>query len=116
MSSGQCEGSRRLACGGTLEHERVLPFKPVDGFNDLIVWQNKMDLVAAAYLLSSKLPKDETCGLVAQIRRAADCVPSSIELPTASWPSGVPSFSVGPLAEMENSRSRWDFGIWPNRT
>jgi four helix bundle protein len=51
---------------------------PVENFKDLLVWQKSMDLVEAVYLLSSKLPREETFGLAAQMRRAAVSIPSNI--------------------------------------
>jgi len=47
-------------------------------FRDLIVWQKSLDLVEEIYYLSKLLPKDETYGLINQIRRAATSIPSNI--------------------------------------
>jgi four helix bundle protein len=47
-------------------------------YRDLIVWQKAMDLATATYRATKDLPKDETYGLRAQIRRAAVSIPSNI--------------------------------------
>jgi four helix bundle protein len=47
-------------------------------YSDLIAWQKAMDLVEEAYALSAQLPKEETYGLRAQVRRAAISVPANI--------------------------------------
>ena len=44
----------------------------------LIAWQKSMDLVVAIYDLTKAFPKDETYGLISQLRRAAVSVPSNI--------------------------------------
>ena len=41
-------------------------------------WQKSMDLVEAAYKVSSLLPLDERLGMVPQIRRSATSVPANI--------------------------------------
>ena len=45
---------------------------------DLDVWKEAMQLVKGVYRLSAILPREETYGLVAQMRRAAVSVPSNI--------------------------------------
>jgi four helix bundle protein len=50
----------------------------VRNYRDLLVWQNGIELVKEAYLLSKGLPASERFGLVSQIRRAAASVPSNI--------------------------------------
>jgi len=45
---------------------------------DLEVWNRAMDLAAEVYKITSELPKTETFGLVAQMRRAAVSLPSNI--------------------------------------
>ncbi len=47
-------------------------------YRDLIVWQRAMDLVIAVYQLTRDWPREETYGLVSQIRRAAVSIPSNI--------------------------------------
>ena len=48
------------------------------GHKDLIVWQKSMDLVVEIYVLTREFPKDETYGLVSQMRRSAVSIPSNI--------------------------------------
>lgn len=50
----------------------------VKSYRDLKVWQRAMELVTESYRLSKFLPKDETYGLVSQIRRAAVSVAANI--------------------------------------
>ncbi len=47
-------------------------------YKDLISWQKSMQLAAEVYRLTKNLPKEETCGLSSQVRRAAASVPSNI--------------------------------------
>ena len=50
----------------------------VSSYQELIVWQKGMELVKIIYLLSRKLPKEESFGLTDQIRRSAVSIPSNI--------------------------------------
>ncbi|MDM7921781.1 MAG: four helix bundle protein, partial [Pyrinomonadaceae bacterium] len=45
---------------------------------NLVAWQKSMDLVVAVYDVTKLLPKEETYGLISQMRRAAVSVPSNI--------------------------------------
>lgn len=45
---------------------------------DLAVWHEAMQLVKAVYAWTSSLPKEETYGLMAQMRRAALSIPCNI--------------------------------------
>ncbi len=47
-------------------------------FKELKVWQKAMDLVTEIYLSTQNFPKEETYGLISQIRRSAISVPSNI--------------------------------------
>jgi four helix bundle protein len=47
-------------------------------FRDLRVWQKAMDLVEKVYVLTQKFPREETYGLLSQIRRAVVSIPSNI--------------------------------------
>jgi len=51
---------------------------PAQRFEDLIVWQKAHQLVLRVYRLTKNFPKEETYGLVAQMRRAAVSVPANI--------------------------------------
>src|SRR5687767_10936139 len=44
----------------------------------LIAWQKSMELVVVIYEITKTFPKDETYGLVSQMRRAAVSGPSNI--------------------------------------
>ena len=44
----------------------------------LIAWQKSMDLVVSIYDATRSFPKEETYGMVSQLRRAAVSVPSNI--------------------------------------
>jgi four helix bundle protein len=50
----------------------------VRSYRDLVVWKKAIDLVAEIYNCTRSFPKEETYGLVAQLRRAAVSVPSNI--------------------------------------
>jgi four helix bundle protein len=45
---------------------------------DLILWQKSMNLAVRVYNLSQNLPRNETFGLVVQMRRAGSSIPSNI--------------------------------------
>ena len=47
-------------------------------FRELRVWQQAIDLVEKIYLLTQNFPKQETYGLMSQLRRAVISVPSNI--------------------------------------
>ena len=47
-------------------------------FRDLVVWQKAMALVTEIYRHTKSFPKDETYGLISQIRRSAVSIPSNI--------------------------------------
>jgi len=50
----------------------------LQGFRDLRVWQDAMDLVIKVMKLTESLPHHELYGLGSQIRRSAISVPSNI--------------------------------------
>jgi four helix bundle protein len=47
-------------------------------FRDLLVWQKAHGWVLALYAFTAAFPKQETYGLVAQMRRAAISIPANI--------------------------------------
>ncbi len=50
----------------------------IKSHRDLIVWQKAMDLTVWIYHLTKSFPKEETYGLISQIRRAAVSIPANI--------------------------------------
>lgn len=50
----------------------------VNSYRDLVVWQKSVQLVTKVYTLSRDFPRQETYGLVDQMRRAAVSIPSNI--------------------------------------
>jgi len=50
----------------------------VQSYRDLLAWQKAMNLVESIYALTSRLPDAERFGLVAQLRRAAVSIPSTL--------------------------------------
>ncbi len=50
----------------------------VRSYRDLIVWQKSIELVTEIYRYTQVFPKQETYGLISQLRRAAVSVPSNI--------------------------------------
>ncbi|RST87059.1 four helix bundle protein [Aquibium carbonis] len=47
-------------------------------YQDLVVWQQAMDLATSVYATTKTWPKDELYGLTNQARRAATSVPANI--------------------------------------
>ena len=45
---------------------------------DLRVWQQSIEMVTSIYMMTQSFPKEETFGLVSQLRRASVSVPSNI--------------------------------------
>jgi four helix bundle protein len=72
---------------------------------DLDVWKEAMTLAKEIYRLTANFPKEETYGLVSQIRRAAVSIPSNIAEGAArnSSKEFIQSLyvSLGSLAELE---------------
>ena len=72
---------------------------------DLAVWKEAVTLAKEVYRLTANFPKEETYGLVSQIRRAAVSIPSNIAEGAArnSNKEFIQSFYVssGSLAESE---------------
>jgi four helix bundle protein len=50
----------------------------MNSYKDLIVWQKSFTLTKKLYILTNQFPKNETYGLISQIRRAAVSIPSNI--------------------------------------
>ena len=50
----------------------------VRSYRDLIAWQKAIDLVTEVYACTRTFPREETYGLVSQLRRADVSVPSNI--------------------------------------
>jgi four helix bundle protein len=48
------------------------------GFEDLIVWQKAHGFVLEIYQLTKRFPREETFGLISQMRRSAVSVPANI--------------------------------------
>ncbi|MBR3071067.1 four helix bundle protein [Fibrobacter sp.] len=48
------------------------------GYRDLVVWQQAMDVAVETYRLTSSFPKEEIFGLTSQMRRAAVSIASNI--------------------------------------
>ncbi|RLP22960.1 four helix bundle protein [Mesorhizobium sp. YM1C-6-2] len=47
-------------------------------YQDLLVWQQSMDLVTEIYSMTKAWPKEELFGLTTQVRRAATSIPANI--------------------------------------
>jgi four helix bundle protein len=50
----------------------------IQSFKDLLVWKKAIALSVSCYELTKAFPKDETYGMIAQIRRASVSVPANI--------------------------------------
>lgn len=47
-------------------------------FHDLVVWQKAIELTTCIYKLTRNFPKDETYGLISQMRRSSVSIASNI--------------------------------------
>ena len=47
-------------------------------YQDLVVWQQAMDLTVGVYSMTRSWPKEELYGLTSQVRQAATSVPANI--------------------------------------
>jgi len=45
---------------------------------DLKIWKKAMELAKSVYLLASELPNEEKYGLISQIKRCSNSIPSNI--------------------------------------
>jgi four helix bundle protein len=50
----------------------------MNSYQELIVWQKSIDLVAEIYKLTESFPNNEMYGLTSQMRRAAVSIPANI--------------------------------------
>lgn len=50
----------------------------IENYRDLEIWQSGMDVARRVYGWTATFSKEELCGLVSQMRRAAVSIPSSI--------------------------------------
>lgn len=50
----------------------------IQSYKQLIVWQKSIQLVKEIFILTSKFPKAELYGIIAQMRRSAISIPSNI--------------------------------------
>jgi four helix bundle protein len=57
-----------------LEDDRV----GARNYSDLLAWQKAMERVVEVYKATKAFPKEEICGLTAQLRRAVVSIPSNI--------------------------------------
>jgi four helix bundle protein len=65
----------------------VPPKKKIESFQDLVVWQKSMDLVAECYQFGHRLPPSEQYGLGSQMRRAVVSIPANIAGGFGRWHS-----------------------------
>ncbi len=76
VETGECEMTvPRITCD---KPQRKYKMTQIKTYRDLLVWQKSMVLVTNVYQASKSLPKDETYGLISQIRRCAVSIPSNI--------------------------------------
>jgi four helix bundle protein len=60
-------------------HQETAEATPmIQGFRDLVVWQKSMALTERVYTISAQFPREETYGLMSQMRRAAVSIPSNV--------------------------------------
>jgi four helix bundle protein len=51
---------------------------PIRSHRNLLVWQRSLLLIKETYRVTTRLPKQEVYGLIAQMRRAAVSVPANV--------------------------------------
>ncbi len=61
------------------------PNKAVKSYQDLVVWNKGVDLVAEIYKLTQSLPANEQFGLTSQMRRAAISIPANVAEGFGRW-------------------------------
>ena len=59
--------------------------RKIESYQDLLVWQKSIDLVAEVYRIAGKLPLNEQYGLTSQLRRAAVSVSANIAEGFGRW-------------------------------
>ena len=57
---------------------RSLKLEPSRNYRELVVWQKAHRFVLETYAYTERFPKQETYGLVSQLRRAAISIPANI--------------------------------------
>ena len=62
----------------------------LESYKNLTVWRKSIDLVQEVYILTGSFPREETYGLVIQMRRAAVSIPSNIA--EGSRRKGLPEY------------------------
>lgn len=50
----------------------------MQSYRDLRVWQEAMNLAEACYRITKAFPKEETYGMISQIRRSGVSIPANI--------------------------------------
>jgi four helix bundle protein len=74
-------------------------------YRDLIVWQKSINIVTDIYRVTKHFPKQETFGLVLQIRRSSISVPSNIAEGYSRYSNReftrFLEIAIGSLAEMQ---------------
>jgi four helix bundle protein len=76
----------------------------IQSYRDLTVWQKSIVLAERVYLASESLPRSETYGLSAQMRRAAVSIPSNIAEGKAAGGNGYQRhlrIALGSEAELQ---------------
>ena len=50
----------------------------IKSFRELVIWQRSIEFTEEIYKITRILPREETYGLISQLRRAAVSIPSNI--------------------------------------
>ena len=50
----------------------------IETYRDLEIWKKGIEVVKGIYKLTEKFPKQETYGLISQMRRSATSIPSNV--------------------------------------
>jgi four helix bundle protein len=74
-------------------------------YRDLMVWQKSINIVTEIYRVAKHFPKQETFGLVLQIRKSSISIPSNIAEGYARYSNReftrFLGIAIGPLSEMQ---------------
>ena len=83
-----------------------MEYKKIQSFTDLEVWREGHKLVLMIYKLTKIFPKEETFGLVSQLRRAAISITSNVAegFARSSFKEKLQFYSIsrGSLVELQN--------------
>ena len=82
--------------------QKKVIFMQIRSYRDLDIWQRARTITVKAYSLTKSFPKEETYGMVSQIRRAAASLPANI---AEGWGRHYPAEFIQFLRTANGSRA-----------